>query len=151
MTPYKTVLIAIDLDGQPTQVLAKANTLLDTSTKIHVLNVQSDPTYFYTNYAGVSGTMMEDVRSIKERTKINALRTMNEAAEECHLHNIEKRVKFGRAADVIIDQADQLQADLIIVGSHGRHGVHLLLGSTANAVLHHAQCDVLAVRIQEDK
>jgi len=37
--------------------------------------------------------------------------------------------------------------DLIVVGSHGRHGLALLLGSTANAVLHCAPCDVLAVRI----
>lgn len=37
--------------------------------------------------------------------------------------------------------------DLIVVGSHGRHGLSLLLGSTANAVLHGAPCDVLAVRI----
>lgn len=37
--------------------------------------------------------------------------------------------------------------DLIVVGSHGRHGLALLLGSTANAVLHRAPCDVLAVRI----
>ena len=38
-------------------------------------------------------------------------------------------------------------ADLIIVGSHGRHGLALLLGSTANGVLHGASCDVLAVRV----
>ena len=38
-------------------------------------------------------------------------------------------------------------ADLIVVGSHGRHGLALLLGSTANGVLHGATCDVLAVRV----
>ncbi|MEO1899758.1 MAG: universal stress protein, partial [Methylococcales bacterium] len=40
--------------------------------------------------------------------------------------------------------------DLIVVGSHGRHGLALLLGSTANGVLHHAVCDVLAVRLSDD-
>ena len=35
----------------------------------------------------------------------------------------------------------------IVVGSHGRHGLALLLGSTASGVLHGAKCDVLAVRI----
>ena len=39
--------------------------------------------------------------------------------------------------------------DLIVVGSHGRHGLALLLGSTANDVLHGAPCDVLAVRLQK--
>ncbi|MCP4009678.1 MAG: universal stress protein, partial [Proteobacteria bacterium] len=35
------------------------------------------------------------------------------------------------------------------LGSHGRHGLGLLLGSTANGVLHLAQCDVLAVRVRD--
>ena len=43
--------------------------------------------------------------------------------------------------------AHQIAADLIVVGSHGRHGIALLLGSTANGVLHGAPCDVLAVRV----
>ncbi|HHQ41669.1 MAG TPA: universal stress protein, partial [Chromatiales bacterium] len=38
-------------------------------------------------------------------------------------------------------------ADLIVLGSHGRRGLTRLLGSTADAVLHSARCDVLAVRI----
>jgi universal stress protein A len=37
--------------------------------------------------------------------------------------------------------------DLVVVGSYGRHGLQLLLGSTANGVLHLAACDVLAVRV----
>lgn len=47
----------------------------------------------------------------------------------------------------ILGAAKDHQVDLIVVGSHGRHGLALLLGSTANAVLHGAPCDVLAVRI----
>ncbi len=47
----------------------------------------------------------------------------------------------------ILDTARAHGVDLIVVGSHGRHGLALLLGSTANAVLHGAPCDVLAVRI----
>lgn len=39
---------------------------------------------------------------------------------------------------------------MIIIGSHGCHGIKLLLGSTANAILHEANCDVLAVRIKEE-
>lgn len=46
--------------------------------------------------------------------------------------------------------AREQQADLIIVGCHGRHGLSLLLGSTANALLHRAPCDVLALRINDD-
>ena len=49
----------------------------------------------------------------------------------------------------ILEAAVEHHVDLIVVGSHGRHGFALLLGSTANAVMHGAPCDVLAVRIQE--
>jgi len=37
--------------------------------------------------------------------------------------------------------------DLIVLGTHGQKGVQLLLGTTANSVLHGSNCDVLAVRI----
>jgi universal stress protein A len=50
----------------------------------------------------------------------------------------------------IVRVAEENNVDLIIVGSHGKHGIALLLGSTANGVLHHAKCDVLAVRIYDD-
>jgi universal stress protein A len=58
-------------------------------------------------------------------------------------------VEVGSPKVVILNKTDEIKADLIIVGSHGRHGISLLLGSTANAVLHHATCDVLAIRIMD--
>lgn len=58
-------------------------------------------------------------------------------------------VENGSAKVIILEAAEKYKADLIIVGSHGRHGLQLLLGSTANAVLHGAKCDVLAVRLKE--
>ncbi|WP_220460082.1 MULTISPECIES: universal stress protein [unclassified Colwellia] len=45
--------------------------------------------------------------------------------------------------------AEHEHVDLIITGSHGVHGLQLLLGSTTNAILHGAICDVLAVRFKE--
>ena len=56
-------------------------------------------------------------------------------------------VASGITKTEILRSAEQNGVDLIVVGSHGRHGVDLLLGSTANAVLHGAKCDVLAVRV----
>ena len=59
-------------------------------------------------------------------------------------------VEMGSAKLEIVATAEEQHVDLIVVGSHGRHGLALLLGSTANGVLHHAKCDVLAVRLQDD-
>ena len=60
-----------------------------------------------------------------------------------------QHVRLGSAKVVLFEMVEELHADLIVVGSHGRHGLSLLLGSTANSVLHNAACDVLAIRIQE--
>ena len=48
----------------------------------------------------------------------------------------------------IFEVAHKQAVNPIAIGGHGRHGLALLLGSTANAVLHGATCDVLAVRIR---
>lgn len=55
----------------------------------------------------------------------------------------------GHPARAIHHVAQEEDVDLIVVGSHGRHGLGLLLGSTANGVLHGASCDVLAVRLPD--
>ncbi|MDH5328066.1 MAG: universal stress protein [Gammaproteobacteria bacterium] len=62
----------------------------------------------------------------------------------------EQVVAVGTPHHEIARIAAEKNCDLIVVGSHGRHGVRLLLGSTANGVLHHALCDVLAVRIPNE-
>lgn len=62
--------------------------------------------------------------------------------ERCH-------IEVGSPKAEIVRLSEEIEADLIVVGSHGRHGLGLLLGSTATGVLHHARCDVLAVRLPE--
>ena len=77
----------------------------------------------------------------QSRTRLAAIAEKNGIANErCHLEHGVPKIH-------IHEFAEQQDVDLIIVGSHGRIGVQLLLGSTANAVLHGASCDVLAVRV----
>ena len=59
----------------------------------------------------------------------------------------QQHIVLGRPETEIHNVAEELDADVIVIGSHGRHGLALLLGSTANSVLHGAKCDVLAVRV----
>ena len=55
------------------------------------------------------------------------------------------RIEFGSVKNEVLRLAKELKVDLIVTGSHGKHGLSLLLGSTANAILHGAECDVLIV------
>ncbi len=59
----------------------------------------------------------------------------------------EQQTREGRAAQVIAEVAEEISADLIVIGTHGRSGIsHMLLGSVAEQVLRMAQCSVLTVR-----
>jgi nucleotide-binding universal stress UspA family protein len=53
----------------------------------------------------------------------------------------------GNAADVILEEAEESGADLIIIGTRGNNvAKRLLLGTVSTNVVHHAPCDVLIVR-----
>lgn len=56
-------------------------------------------------------------------------------------------VELGSPKHEVVRVAREQGVGLIVVGSHGKHGLQLLLGSTANGILHLAPCDVLAVRV----
>ncbi len=60
---------------------------------------------------------------------------------------IEYRLRGGFPSDSILDSAQTLPCDLIVMGTHGRRGIsHTISGSVAEAVLRKAHCPVIAVR-----
>ena len=60
---------------------------------------------------------------------------------------VEVRLRGGLPADSILDSAQTLPCDLIVMGTHGRRGIsHAISGSVAEAVLRKARCPVLTVR-----
>jgi nucleotide-binding universal stress UspA family protein len=63
---------------------------------------------------------------------------------------VEFRLRGGFPADSILDSAQTLPCNLIVMGTHGRRGIsHALSGSVAEAVLRKARCPVLTVRSQK--
>jgi nucleotide-binding universal stress UspA family protein len=63
---------------------------------------------------------------------------------------VEKVVRDGDPRSVIIDEANDWSADLIVVGSHGYTGIkRFLLGSVAQSVVSHAPCSVEIVRVKQ--
>ncbi|MEP6934641.1 MAG: universal stress protein [Nitrospirota bacterium] len=63
---------------------------------------------------------------------------------------VESQLRGGFPSDSILDSAQTLPCDLIVMGTHGRRGIsHALSGSVAEAVLRKARCPVLTVRIQK--
>ncbi len=77
--------------------------------------------------------------------------TANTIREQIKSAPVREEVIEGRAAQVILQFSQEWAADLIIMGSHGKTGFSkLMLGSVSLAVLSHASCSVLIVRLKSD-
>ncbi len=90
-----------------------------------------------------------DLSTIQDQLQETARIQLDEFAERLSIPSEQRHLVFGRPETEIHGLAEEINADLIVVGSHGRHGLALLLGSTANGVLQGSPCDVLAVRVGE--
>ena len=65
---------------------------------------------------------------------------------------VEAVVREGYPATVIVDEAREINADLIIIGTQGLSGLkHLLLGSVAERVVQRAPCPVLTIKTREEE
>ena len=65
--------------------------------------------------------------------------------------NLTAEVIMGSPRRVIVEEAQQWGADLIVVGSHGySFWSRVMLGSVSNSIVHHAPCSVLVVRTAKD-
>lgn len=86
-------------------------------------------------------------QEIEEQLKERANKVIHNLVKELGVDNVSEHVVSGSTKSEIIRFAKDHDVDLIVIGQHGRHGFSRLLGSTANAVLHNAPCDVLTVHI----
>ena len=68
-----------------------------------------------------------------------------EVAKDDFRFDCRQLVLAGSPRSVILSYAEAQQVDLIVAGRHGRGGIQQLLGSTANALVHRARCEVLTV------
>ena len=79
-------------------------------------------------------------------------RVKSEIQKKIPAHQITTEVIAGPPAEVIIDEAKIVNADLIVVGSHGRSGfTRFFLGSVSGAVASHAPCNIMIVRVPKEQ
>ena len=146
MSDYQHVLLAVDYTKHSVYVAEKARVLANKyQAKLSVIHVLDNIPMPDTNYGTVIALDQIAPDELLEAEKIKFM----ELGDQLAIDVVNRWMVWGIPRQEIINIADQEQVDLIIVGSHGRHGWALLLGSTANSVLHHAKCDVMAVRLIE--
>lgn len=146
MNHYKHILLAVDFSDHAKQVTNKAEELAQANqAKLSIVHVVENLPITDAAY----GPIPFDVDLTQEWLDASKQR-LKALGEKLGIPEQRQWLEIGSAKLEIVRVAEENGVDLIVVGSHGRHGLALLLGSTANGVLHHAKCDVLAVRLQDD-
>jgi universal stress protein A len=142
MTQYRKVLIAVDLSEDSAQVAQRASALAQSNNaELHLIHVIEPLSFAY------GGDIPMDFSGIQEEIHQQATAQLKRFGENHGVAEAMQYIVLGRPEVEIHAKAEELNADLIVIGSHGRSGLALLMGSTANGVLHGAICDVLAVRV----
>jgi universal stress protein A len=142
MAQYQKILVAIDLSEDSTTVVQRARAIAEANrAQLQLIHVIEPLSFAY------GGDIPMDFSGIQEEIHQQATQQMRRFAQTNSIDENHQRIVLGKPEVEIHAAAKELGADLIVVGSHGRHGLALLMGSTANGVMHGATCDVLAVRV----
>lgn len=143
MAIYQKMIVAIDLTEEAPHVLDKAMEIGNAhGSEVVLVHIVEPVGYAY------GGDIPMDLTELQDQLDKAARDQLQGYGEKYGIKPDNQVVLVGRPESEIHRLSEELNADLIVVGSHGRKGFQLLLGSTANGVLHGAVCDVLAVRIK---
>lgn len=142
---YKTIVVGTD--GSPTAAQAvqvAAQMARDTGSRLHVVTAYSA---VVPGMAAASGFALADT-GLGFQVQQEAATNVADEARQQHCGGVDTEVHAfaGSAADAIIDVAEAVDADLIVVGSKGMTGARRVLGSVPNSVAHSAPCAVLIVK-----
>ena len=143
MSTYNKILVAVDLSREAGLVLTRAKELAQlygaTLTLIHVV----EPLVAMEDYELTPALPLEIEKTLEQQAR-NFLASL---VSDIGLSGTETIVSLGAPKREILNYARDHDIDLIVIGAHGRHGIAILLGSTANAVLHGTHCDVMCIRV----
>jgi universal stress protein A len=150
---YSRLLVAVDFEPGSEPVIERAvrlRTLFGARlTLLHVLeHVPPAADYMPLGFGG-DLPVADDIGLEKELVEV-ALRQLDLVGEQLGVAEPDRLVRLGSIGHTIDEVAAEVEADLVIIGSHGRHGFLGLFGSTAKSVLRGIQCDVLCVKLGEE-
>lgn len=145
MATYNDILCVVDQSEENRILAQRAAELAELfGARLGLLHVVEHLPAEVTN-----NIVLPDHENIEDHLVTAAKRDLDELKSSLATADVSVDVVLGSPRVSIVETAKEKNIDLIIIGRHGRHGISRLLGSTANAVLHHAPCDVLAVNLGE--
>ena len=137
--PKKTVLVPTDFSEPSAEAVHTALEMVETGSDVHILYVLR-PMDFVS-----PGVLLGDVG---DKSRISASQShLEDFLKRNNVEGVTTAVAVGDPGHEIASYAKTHSVDLIVMPSHGYHGLkHVLLGSVAERVLRHANCPILMLR-----
>ncbi|HEY8157985.1 MAG TPA: universal stress protein [Methylobacter sp.] len=147
MDAYQHILLAVDYSEHDDRVALRAKDLAKKhQAKLSIIHVLDNIPMPDTGYGTVISLTEDSGYELLEAEKARLM----QIGDQLDIASANRWMIWGTPKQEIVRLAEQESVDLIVVGSHGRYGLSLLLGSTANSILHHAGCDVMTIRLLDD-
>lgn len=143
MSVYNKILVAIDLSGDSKKVIERALQVAGgDARKLSLVHVVEPIAAAYSMDAYAI-----NINELQQETMTIAAKNLGDIGDALSVSRDRQYTLLGAPAVEIRNLAAEIGADAIVIGSHGHSGWKILLGSTANKVLHGASCDVLTVLV----
>ena len=135
----KKIVVPIDFGDESRVAIDAALSMVFRPSDIHVIHVAPDLT------AMAPEVVWQEISDEARRSNIE--NSFQREFSEDRYHNLSFKVLFGDAGHRIVDYAQDVGADVIVMPSHGRTGLQRwLIGSVAERVLRLAKCPVLVLK-----
>ncbi len=138
------IVVPIDFSANSEKAIRAALDIATDRSAIHLVHV------LYPLDAVSPGVIWGDMDDAKREQAVK--KTFKKFLKQHDCDGVQTVVRVGHPGEEIVDFADKLAAELIIVPSHGHHGMkRFMLGSIAEKIIRHAKCPVLVLPCHEAK
>lgn len=145
MTVYTRILVAIDLGENSGDLISKGLAVAAEPAVVNVAYVHQRMESLYAG-AGPISSELANVSLIDDRLEADLRKRLEDWAESMHIPADRVHFLGGKPSTTLREFAQDNEVDLIVIGARSQKGLQRLLGSTANALVQKATCDVLVVR-----
>jgi len=137
--PKQTVVVPVDFSPSSAPAIEVALQAAKQPASVHVLHVL--PKLDNVSPGVLWGEVTDESRLAKATDYLDTFLASRE------IEGVQTDILIGDPGLKIVEYADSRNADLIVIPSHGYHGLkHVLLGSVAERVIRHASCAVYVLR-----
>ncbi|MFC0225586.1 universal stress protein [Serratia aquatilis] len=141
---YKTILVPVDIaeDVLTEHALEHVEYLAKMSgAKVHFFHALPDASAFVTAYSF-------GIKEFENQAEVKAIEGLKKIMAEIDLpvERLSYTISFGSPRDEVLQLAEEIEADLIVIGSRRPSVKTYLLGSNAAAIVRHAKISVMVIR-----